>query len=212
VEANGVEGDLWLPLSHTGRVEPLGADLKVEGPLFAGFRARHRFHLKEQAILEETWSVRLFHIEGRYVLDLHVSQEALVDLKILEYRYGGIGFRGPLDWEGKDGMAVVTNNGLGRVDAQGSRPAWTVLNGKGGSVGLTAHTSNFRSPESVRVHPDEPFFNWSIPADGDFQVLKGKTLEVRYRIVLGDEPIQAPSMDALAKAFTAPSTAMLTGP
>lgn len=209
VAIDGVEGDLWLPTAHTGAVEAEGVEAREGGPVFAGFRARHRLTIRGRPAIEERWEVREYLVEGRYVLDLRTRQEAQGDLTFQEFRYGGIGFRGPLDWEGKDGMTVLTSDRKTRDAAQGSRPNWILLSGKGGSVGLIGHNGNFRAPEPLRVHPDEPFFNWALPADGDFSLTKGLALDLRYRFVLSDDPIPPEFMDALALAFSRPTAPRL---
>lgn len=190
-------------------MEPLGVASRTSGPVFAEFECRHRFVVRAKSVLEETWTVRVSFVEGRYVLDLTTKQEAQVDLALLEFRYGGIGFRGPADWEGKLGMTVLTSDGVGRMEAQGSRPKWTTLSGKGGTVGLIGHARNRRSPQSLRVHPDEPFFNWSVPADGDLALTKGELLELKYRLVLSEGPIAPEIMDALSDGFSGPTKARL---
>ena len=108
-----------------------------------------------------------------------------------------------------DGITALTSEGDGRSEAQGSRPKWTILSGKGGAVGLIGRTDNVRSPQSLRVHPDEPFFNWSIPADGNLSLKKGEFLDLHYRLVLSDTPIPAETIDALADSFSRPTKARL---
>ncbi len=199
------EADLWLPAARTGSVEALGIESRSSGPVFAGFRARHRFKIGGRPAIEETWDVKLFAVAGVYVLDLQSIQEVTAAVQISEHRYGGIGFRGPPAWEGKDGMLVRTNEGKAREAAQGSRPDWFVCSGTGGAVGLIGHASNLRAPQSVRVHPDEPFLNWSLPADGAFGLVPGAPLRLRYRFVLADAAPPEALMNALSRSFSSPT-------
>lgn len=63
------------------------------------------------------------------VLDLAIHQEAVGGaVKIVDYRYSGFSWRGPLTW--KSGNSVMTTSGgKGRDDANGTPARWVMVSG-----------------------------------------------------------------------------------
>lgn len=210
-EFEGRKSNFWESKEKQGRIECVKVEETISGPVFGGFRARHRFiNLNgpggEKVALEEVWEVRVYALADRFVFDLVSTQTCATDqpLVIQEYRYGGIGFRGPADWEGKTGVGFLTSEGKGRVDGHATKAKWVLSSGKVGgaeaSIGFLCHPSDFRFPQPLRIHPDEPFFNWAVPQGGTFSIEPGKPYVARYRFIVADG---APSAAALDSAWTA---------
>jgi len=206
-EFEGRKSNFWESKEKQGKVECVKVEDLVSGPAFGGFRARHRFIKLNgpegpKTALEEVWDVRVYALSDRFVFDLVSTQTAATDqpLVIREYRYGGIGFRGSADWEGKAGVDFLTSEGKGRVDGHATKAKWVLASGKIGgaetSVGFFCHPSNFRFPQPLRIHPDEPFFNWAVPQGGDFSIEPGKPYVARYRYVVADGKRSAEQMTA----------------
>lgn len=204
-EFEGRKSNFWESGFKQGKIECVKVEETVSGPVFGGFRAKHRFiNLNgpdgPKAALEEVWDVRVYALAGQFVFDLVSTQTCATDqpLVIKEYRYGGIGFRGSGEWEGKDGVAFRTSEGKTRKDGHATRAKWCQMSGKVGgedeSIGFLCHPSNFRFPQPMRIHPDEPFFNWAPPQLGDFSIEPGKPYVSRYRFVLSDGA-QVPGLD-----------------
>lgn len=219
-EFEGRKSNFWESKEKQGKIECVKVEQTVSGPVFGGFRARHRFlnlNAPEgpKAALEEVWDVRVWAISDRFVFDLVSTQTCATDqpLVIKEYRYGGIGFRGSGDWEGKDGAAFLTSEGRTRTDGHATKARWCVMSGKvvgqECSIGFLGHPSDFRYPQPMRIHPDEPFFNWAVPQGGDFSIEPGKPYVSRYRFVVTDGALQADVMDRLQKAYAEPPTVVL---
>jgi hypothetical protein len=211
-EFEGRKSNFWESKEKQGRVECVKIEETVSGPVFGGFRARHRFvNLNApdgpKVALEEVWDVRVYALSDRFVFDLVSTQTAATDapLVIKEYRYGGIGFRGAPEWEGKSGSEFLTSEGRTRVDGHATRAKWVVESGKIGgaqaSIGFLCHPSDFRFPQPLRIHPDEPFFNWAVPQGGDFSIEPGKPYTARYRFIVADGPLKAGDMDAAWAAY-----------
>jgi hypothetical protein len=217
-EFEGKKTDFWNSIQKQGTVECVKVEETWSGPVFGGFRARHR-HTSLVApggpkpALDEVWEVRIWAVpdDQGTLFDVISTQTCAgpSPLLIREFRYGGLGFRGSGQWEGKDGCAFLTSEGKGRVDGHGTRAAWCVMSGKvdgsGVSVGFLGHPSNFRHPQPMRIHPDEPFFNWAVPQAGDFSIEPGTPYVARYRFLVADGALDAPRMALHAAAYADPA-------
>jgi hypothetical protein len=216
-EFEGRKSDFWNSKSKQGAVEFVKTLGTTRGTLFAGFEAEHRFvNLNgpdgPKTALTETWSVRAYPSEKRVVLDLVSTQRATsTPLVIKTYHYGGLGFRGSGEWEGKDGVAFLTSEGKTRKDGHATTARWCVMTapvgGKPASIGFLGHPSNFRAPQPMRIHPDEPFFNWAPSQGGDFSIEPGTPYVSRYRFIVADEPLSADEMNAAWKDYAEPRVA-----
>jgi hypothetical protein len=211
----GREPNFWEQGFGTGKVECVGVSDRVSGPVFAGFRTQHRFSdLKApggpKPVLEETWTVAVYSPEAMFVIDFTSEQicSSTSPLVLPEYRYGGFGFRGPLSWEGKDGAEFLTSEGRTRADGHATRARWCAVSGKvdGKVCGVLflCHPSNFRHPQPMRIHPDEPFFNFTPCQAGDFAIEPGKPYVSRYRMVVHDGKLEAAEAERIWKDYTEP--------
>jgi hypothetical protein len=211
----GRPSNFWESKARQGRVEAVSVDETWSGPACAGLRARHRFvNLTApggpKPALDESWEVRVWLTPAATTIDLAVVQSCASESPVLvkEYRYGGVGFRGAASWEGKNGCAFLTSEGKGRVDGHATRARWCVASGKVDgaecSVGLMDHPANPGHPAPMRIHPEEPFFNWALPQLGDLLIEPGRPLSARYRFLAADGPIPAPVMEARFRAFASP--------
>jgi hypothetical protein len=179
LETGGAVHDAWQFPSRTARMEAMPPTGVWGGPVAGGFTARHRIRSASGALLfEETWTLKAWSLPGLHVLDL-VST--------------GVGFRGPLAWEGAKGLECLTSEGKGREEGQGTKPAWVRWSGAGGSVTFI----NPGAPVPVRIHPDEPFFNWAVPAAGDVRLEPGKDLVQSLRLLVADGPLEPSAIEAL---------------
>jgi len=212
-EFEGRKSNFWESIEKQGKIECVKVEETFSGPVFGGFRARHRFiNLNgpdgPKAALEETWEVRVYALSDRFVFDLVSTQTCATaqPLVIKEYRYGGIGFRGPGDWEGKKGCSFLTSEGKTRTDGHATRARWCLMGGKVSgadcSIAFLGHPSDFRYPQPMRIHPDEPFFNWAVPQGGDFSIEPGKPYVARYRFVVSDGIPDAGTVELDWKAFS----------
>ncbi len=220
-EFEGRPSDFWNSGSKQGKVECVKVDATVSGPVFAALTARHRFvnlNAPEgpKTALHETWELRVYNVSDRFLFDLVSTQTCATDqpLVIRKYRYGGLGFRGSGDWEGKDGVAFLTSEGKTRANGHETTARWCTMTGKVGgkeaSIGFLCHPSNFRAPQNMRIHPDEPFFNWAPSQAGDFSIEPGKPYVSRYRFVVAAGPLSTADMDAAWKAYADPPAATVT--
>ncbi len=218
-EFEGRKSDFWNSKAKQGRVEFVKLLGASSGPVFAGFRAEQRFVNTNgpdgpRPALNETWEVRVYAGEKRHVFDLTSTQSCATDLAlhIRKYYYGGLGFRGSGEWEGKQGFRFLTSEGKSRVDGNETTARWALmtgaLGGRPASIGFLCHPSNFRFPQPIRIHPSEPFFNWAPSQGGDFTIEPGKPYVSRYRFVVADEALGVDEMNALWKAYAEPTATL----
>lgn len=207
-EFEGRKVDFWNSGKKQGRIEHVAVDAVFSGPVYGGFRVRHRFVdlSSGKTALRETWDVRVWACPDRTVFDLVSTQTCATDapLVIREYRYGGMGFRGSGQWEGED-VEFLTSEGRTRKDGHATTADWCTMygnvDGKPCSVGFLGHPSNFRAPQNMRIHPGEPFFNWAPSQAGDFSIEPGTPYVSRYRFIAVDGPLPAAAMNAAFAAY-----------
>jgi hypothetical protein len=214
-EFEGRAVDFWNQGEGQGTVECVGVDKKVSGPVFGGFKARQRFlDLKApggtKTALDEVWEVKVYALEKCFLVDFVSTQTCATasPLQLKEYRYGGFGFRGSGEWEGKDGVEFLTSEGKTRLEGHGTKARWCEVHGKvkGEAAGIAflCHPSNFRFPQNMRIHPDEPFFNFAPCQAGDFQIVPGKPYVSRYRLCLHDGAASAAEVERWWKDYAEP--------
>lgn len=206
----------FAPLEKLGRMEFVKVESTFSGPVFGGFRARQRLVDRNapggpRAALEESWEVRVYATAGAFVFDVDSTQTCAgaSPYKVLTYAYGGMGFRGSAEWNGKEGVAFLTSEGKTRLDGNGLPARWVAMNGRIGGkdagVGLLCHPSNFRAPQTTRLNPSEPYFSWSPAVGGDFTIEPGKPLVSRYRFVVADRALTEKEMGGHWAAYAEPS-------
>lgn len=215
-EFDGRFPDFWNIHQNSGRVDGLGKlDTQWDGPVHAGFTARHHFidlSADEPVVaLNEEWKVEVYpvHDDTFHIFDLTVTQTANTDAPLFlpQYRYGGVGFRGHADWDNPDLVQFLTSGGEGR-EGHGSRVRWVHIGGlsDGNLAGITImdHPSNYRFPQTVRIHPDEPFFNYAPVQLGDMEIHPGTPYTVRYRYVTYDGEPDIEKIEKLWRDFAYP--------
>jgi hypothetical protein len=214
-EFEGRKVNFWEQGYGLGKVECTGVDARVSGPVFAGFRARHRFtDLKApegpKPALDEVWEVKAWAAGKYHVMDFLSVQTCAGSSPLIlkEYRYGGFGFRGSGEWEGAAGCEFLTSEGKTRKDGHATRARWCEVRGKVGGetcgVAFLCHPANFRFPQPMRIHDTEPFFNFTPCQAGDFAIEPGKPYVSRYRLVIHDGTIEPAEIERLWKDYADP--------
>ncbi len=197
-EFEGRTPDFWNIHNNSGRVDVEEGSLKsFRGGVFAGFTSKHKFFDLSapgapEIALNELWDVKVFQSgNGYHLFDLEVTQtvNSGKPLHLPEYRYGGVGFRGHADWDDPEKHFFLTDEGLGR-DGHGTRTKWTHIGGYSdgelAGIAILGHPSNFRSPQTVRIHPNEPFFNYAPQQLGPMSIEPGEPYIARYRYITYD--------------------------
>jgi len=217
-EFEGRKPDFWNMGDGTGTVEFEAIDQTWSGDVHGGFKARHR-HLDLSApsaktVLNEVWEVKVYRVgQGpkRYSLfDLVSTQECATASPLIlpEYRYGGMGFRGHRQWDGKDNAFFLTSEGKDRTSGHGTRARWCHIGGRVdgqlAGIAILCHPDNFRAPQPMRIHPDEPFFNFAPSQMGQWEIAPGKAYISRYRYVVADGPPEKTELDRLWNDYANP--------
>ncbi len=209
--------DFWNVHANTGRVDQADSlEHAWEGPVHAGLTARHHFVDLSASVpviaLNEEWQIRVYPSVGGgnfRLFDLKVTQTANTaqPLFLPEYRYGGVGFRGHVDWDDPDNATFLTSEGLGR-DGHGTRVRWTHIGGHSdgelAGIAILGHPGNYRHPQTVRIHPNEPFFFFFFTQLGDMIIEPGSPYVVHYRYITYDGEPDAELIDQMWQDYAYP--------
>ena len=208
--------DFWNLHNNSGRVDVDSLLHSWNGPVMGGLISRHHFidlsGNDPLVALNELWEVRVYAASTQddvHVFDLTVTQTTNTDrpLKLPEYRYGGIGFRGHSDWDDQEKCFFLTSDGLGR-DGHATRARWANMSGYANNhlagFAILGHPSNFRFPQTMRIHPSEPFFNYAPTQLGDMEITPGVPYVTKFRIVTHDGEPDSKLIDRLWRDFAYP--------
>lgn len=213
----GKKVDFWNQQNETGTVGHWMVDTLISGPVFAEAIVRLRHHAFDFGpVLEEEWTVRVFNNTAPFIWEADSRQVNITEdtLHVLGYHYGGMGIRGSRYWNPDDEShfydtaRVLAGAGDTRQAANHSHPGWVALYGytPSGLAGIAAidHPGNFRYPQSVRVHPEMPYFCFAPVADGGFSLAPGAPYHSRYRFLVFDGPPDAEALGLFGRDFGAP--------
>ena len=215
----GKEVDFWNLNSGQGTVRFNKFLSTSSGMIFGGFQAEHdhvalKTDTGEKVVLKEIWEVRAYSSIGGpgWLWDFVSTQRCVADspLKLLEYRYGGFGFRATADWKGET-AAYLTSEGKTRKDGHATRARWCdtagVSNGNWKGITFFSNPQNFRHPEHMRIWPEfenEVFFNWAPVQAGDFEMQPGEDHVFRYRQYVHEGKIDIERTEQLWNDFAHP--------
>jgi hypothetical protein len=210
--------DFWNMGQRRGTVEPVALDSVWSGPVHAGFVARHRYvdlmGTSPTVALNESWTGRVYNLEGHgrayrvFDLELRHTTASSTPLVLPEYHYGGIGFRGRDEWDGAPNTFFLTSEGRDRSDGHATRARWVhiggYVDGELAGIGILTHPDNFRFPEPMRIHPNEPFFNFAPSQLGEWAIRPGEPWVARYRFVVADGGPDAAELERLWRDLATP--------
>lgn len=218
-EFEGRQPDFWNMGQNKGRVEFVAVDEVWEKDGAAGIRARHQFMdllaSPPKAALLETWEVRASAVTAgdrpRWIIDLTSTQTCAgaAPLKLPEYHYGGLGFRGHRAWDGAANALYLTSEGItDRVKGNTSKATWLwtggSVDGAIAGVAILSHPQNFRAPQPLRLHPTEPFVCFAPQQAGAMEIKPGTPYVSRYRLVIADGQPPAAEIQQWWDAFAKP--------
>src|SRR5438093_7246162 len=157
-EFEGRATDFWNMGDGKGKVEFAGLGENWSGPVYGGFRSRHRYvdltAGEPKTALNEDWEVRIysrFPGEQFWIFDLICTQRCATKagIKLPEYRYGGIGFRGNWAWNGADACHFLTSDGItDRIKGHATHGRWCdisgAIDGQECGIAILGHPDNFR--------------------------------------------------------------------
>ncbi len=223
-EYQGRTPDFWNIHNNTGRVDVIGLDYSWSGMIHAGMHARNRFvdlsapDNEPVTALQEKWEVTVYRVPenaGYFMFDLKMTQTANLDqpVNIRAFHYGGLGFRGHLDWTGPENGFFLTSTGLSR-DGNETRARWVHFGGRSdgklAGIAVLGHPENYGSPQPLRIHPELPFFSFAPTQLGDIKIGSGSPYSVRYRFVTYDGEPESELIDRLWNDYAYPPGVTVT--
>ncbi|MBI1933103.1 MAG: PmoA family protein [Ignavibacteriales bacterium] len=173
-----------------------------EGQIFSEIKVHHKHVVfkkngLEKNSLNELQTIRIYNSENpeSYIVDLIFEMSCATDspVKLLEYRYGGLGWRATEKWD-QDNSEVLTSEGNTRKDADGSLAKWCVIQGEidkdYAGIEIMSFPNNYNHPEPLRIWPlnqnerGDVFANFSPTKNMDWELIPGKTYVLKYRLLV----------------------------
>ncbi|MCF3111463.1 PmoA family protein [Niabella sp. CC-SYL272] len=216
--------DFWNLRDRKGTVRFAGFGALVNGPVYSGYEALHQHIVfkkdgTEKNALNELQTVRIYRPDDRnnnyYIMDVTVqlSCAGASPVKLLEYRYGGLGIRATAEWN-KDNSVIFTSEGKDRKAADGSTARWCVAQGQlhqqYGGLEMMSHPANYNYPEPLRVWPEnmnnrgDVFLNLSPTKNKDWLLEPGKEYLLRYRFLVFNNRLPKEQAEEAWQAFAHP--------
>lgn len=212
----GREVDFWNLNKGQGTVRFKDFISITQGPVFSGFQALHE-HVDltapggEKVVLTETWDLRVYNSgwadHGYWLIDIVSTMRCATSspLTLVQYRYGGLGFRATADWK-EDNSDYLTSEGKTRKDGHGTRARWCYVHGTT-ATGLSgvifmSHPDNHEHPEPMRIWPEgDVFFNFCPIQAADWLLEPGNDYVLRYRLCVFDGATTPERIDRLWQDF-----------
>ncbi len=203
VEYEGDTVDFWNINSRQGTVRFAKFVSVQEGPLFSEFGALHEHVVfkktgKEKVAMNELQRVRVYapdKDQNYFLADFNMQMNCADEspVKLLEYRYAGLGWRTTEKWDNKNSM-VLTSEGKTRKDSDGSKARWCIVQGEidndYAGVVMMSFPTNYNYPEPLRIWPEDQygrgdmFANFCPTKDMNWLLSPGKNYALKYRFLV----------------------------
>ncbi len=218
---DGQRVDFWNQAEDIGRIEFREVVSLNRDERQVSFSVKHAFMVKSNGswidALHEIWTVTVHRTpEDHFLFDIESVQECATEkpLKLAEYHYGGMSIRGNYQWlkEKEDhsinpgDVQYLTSDGKDRWEGNHTRPNWVAFSGKIDGQEVTAAVfcspRNFRAPQSVRIHPNKPYFCFAPMVDGPFEIAPGERYVSSYRYLVTSETADANTIERHWRKYT----------
>ncbi len=198
--------DFWNLKEKQGTVRFANFTSITSGPVYGDFQVLQQ-HIafkrhgpekaKEKLALNELQSVRVYQLKANqdyYLADITIQLNcADSPIKLLAYRYGGLGWRATEKWDGKN-SEMLTSEGHDRDHTDGSKARWVIVQGAidneyAGAV-MMSYPTNYNYPEPLRVWNSKTngrgdvYANFSPTKDKDWPLIPGNDYVLKYRFVV----------------------------
>lgn len=226
-EFDGRHVDFWNIKDGTGTVRFAKLLDKTCGSVYAGFRAAQEHVALNTAggpkvTLNEILDVRVWKVggpdKGYWLVDYTTTQRCASSspLKLLAYRYGGIGFRATAEWK-EANSNYLTSEGKTRKDGHGTRARWCTMYGttsKGpAGIEFMSHPQNRQHPEPMRIWPEgDIFFNFCPIQSAEWILEPGHDYTLKYRLYIYDGTAPRETFERLWLDFGNPPQIKLEKP
>lgn len=194
--------DFWNIGDKKGTVRFANFVSTFSGPVFSEYQALHEHVVfkkdkTEKVALNELQSVRVYQPqrEDYYIVDITSTMNCATNspVLLLEYRYGGLGWRTTEQWNNKN-SEVLSSEGKNRKDADGTTARWCIVQGEVDNdyagVVMMSYPTNYNYPEPLRIWPEnqydrgDMFANFSPTKNKDWLLEPGKTYTLKYRLLV----------------------------
>ena len=195
--------DFWNINSKQGTVR-FAKFVSVEnGAVFSEFAALHEHVVfkktgTEKVAMNELQIVRVYapgKDQDFFIVDFNMQMNCADEnpVKLLEYRYAGLGWRTTEKWNNKNSM-VLTSEGKTRKDADGSKARWCIVQGDidndYAGVVMMSFPTNYNFPEPLRIWPEnqydrgDMFANFCPTKDMDWLLNPRHKYVLKYRFLV----------------------------
>jgi hypothetical protein len=195
--------DFWNINLNQGTVR-FAKFISVEnGAVFSEYMVLHehvayREDKGEKVALNELQSVRVYNParnQDIFIVEFNIQLNCAGDspVKLLEYRYAGLGWRTTEKWDRNNSM-VLTSEGKTRKDADGSQARWCIVQGEFdedyAGVEMMSFPTNYNFPEPLRIWPEDQngrgdmFANFCPTKNMDWTLYPNKNYMLKYRFVV----------------------------
>jgi len=217
-EFEGRKVDFWNLAAGQGTVRFARFLSRTAGPVFGRFCALHE-HVDlsapggEKVALDEEWDFRVWNLGGKgkgaYLVDVTSTLRCASKspITLLEYRYGGLGFRAAESFDKGD---YLTSEGKTRADGHATRARWCIVHGPTaeGQAGVLFmdHPQNHEHPQPMRIWNGRPeiFFNFCPVQAADWKLEPGTDYVLRYRLHVFDGTMTPGDAERLWQGFGHP--------
>jgi hypothetical protein len=203
VQYEGDTIDFWNINSKQGTVR-FSKFVSIEnGTVFSEYEALHEHVVfrkggGEKVAMNELQSVRVYPSLGNqdfFIVDFNIQLNCADEspVKLLEYRYAGLGWRTTEKWD-KNNSMVLTSEGRTRKDADGSKAKWCIVQGEidndYAGVVMMSYPTNYNFPEPLRIWPEnqynrgDMFANFCPTKDMDWLLLPRHNYVLKYRFLV----------------------------
>ena len=79
-----------------------------------------------------------------------------------------------------------------------------MVDGQLAGIAILGHPDNFRAPQPMRIHPDEPFFCFAPSQLGQWEIKPGTPYVSRYRFIVADGPPDEAEINRLWNDYAHP--------
>ena len=213
---NGHTIDFWIMGERTAKVDFESLEGTWDGPVHAGLRAHHVYvdlaGAQPTTALREVWVVTAYKThQGAapyFIFDVDSVQETATNMPVVfeQYLYGGFAIRGAAEWRTQ--ATFLTSEGKDRISGDGTNARWCyiggLVNAKQAGYAVLGHPTNFRAPQPLRIHPDNPYATFSPVKDSGFSIVPGMPYRTRLRFVATDGPPDKALLDRMWNDFATP--------
>lgn len=215
--------DFWNINTKQGTVRFANFVSIEEGAVYSEFDALHEHVVfkksgGEKVALNELQSVRVFpQQKGQdyFIVDFNIKLNTAdkSPVKLLEYRYAGLGWRTTEKWDNKNSM-VLTSEGKARKEADGSTARWCIVQGEldkdYAGVVMMSFPTNYNYPEPLRIWPvdqygrGDMFANFCPTKNMDWMLFPGKDYVLNYRFLVYNGRLEADKAESAWYYFANP--------